>query len=240
VLLTGDACRLSSALLDQSHLQSQLVACAVAVCRQLGKAGRQRRRPRIASVGTNSMGYPQPMIIKIETIKPQQKAARLDRVQGPPRTRPARQGASTALQLRLVRGTPDGNASTAPRPAQTRHFDCAPSRTRLVRPPANLRLARPRVGALDPLHSPTLRQKTEHLMRLPATIYRHGYNCDRCGNNADVSPHCFTAHPVMGGETCHCAHLTTHCLSPITLEEGYDKVRTPRSRGFGLIRPTST
>jgi hypothetical protein len=29
-------------------------------------------------------------------------------------------------------------------------------------------------------------------------------------------------------------------LLPITLEGGYDKVRTPRSWGFGLIRPSST
>jgi hypothetical protein len=49
-------------------------------------------------------------------------------------------------------------------------------------------------------------------MQLPTTIYRHGYNRDRCGSNAGVSPHFFTAHPVMGGETCHCAHLTTHCF----------------------------
>jgi hypothetical protein len=29
-------------------------------------------------------------------------------------------------------------------------------------------------------------------------------------------------------------------LPPITLEGGYNKVRTPRSQGFGLIRPSST
>jgi hypothetical protein len=44
----------------------------------------------------------------------------------------------------------------------------------------------------------------------------------------------------MGGETCHYTHLTVHCLSPVTLEGGYDKARIPRSRGFGLIRPAST
>jgi hypothetical protein len=49
-------------------------------------------------------------------------------------------------------------------------------------------------------------------MRLPATIYRHGHNRDRRGSNARVSPHFFTAHPVMEGETCHYAHLTTHCF----------------------------
>jgi hypothetical protein len=76
-------------------------------------------------------------------------------------------------------------------------------------------------------------------MRSPTTIYRHDYSRDRRGSNAGVSPHYFTAHRVMGGETCHCAHLTTHCLSPITFEEGYDKARIPRSRRFGLIRPAS-
>jgi hypothetical protein len=50
----------------------------------------------------------------------------------------------------------------------------------------------------------------------------------------------FTAHPVMGGETCHYAHLTVHCLSLVTLEGGYDKARIPSSRGFDLIRPTLT
>jgi hypothetical protein len=77
-------------------------------------------------------------------------------------------------------------------------------------------------------------------MRLPATTYRHGRNQDRRGSNAGVSPHYFTAHPVMGVETCHYTHLTVHCLSPVTLEGGYDKVRIPQSRGFGLIRPAST
>jgi hypothetical protein len=35
-------------------------------------------------------------------------------------------------------------------------------------------------------------------MRLPATTYRHGHNHGRRGSSAGVSPHCFTAHPVMG------------------------------------------
>jgi hypothetical protein len=77
-------------------------------------------------------------------------------------------------------------------------------------------------------------------MRLPVSTNRHGHNQDRRGSNVGVSPHCFTAHPVMGGETCHYAHLTVHCLSPVTLEEGYDRARTPQSRGFGLIHPIST
>jgi hypothetical protein len=77
-------------------------------------------------------------------------------------------------------------------------------------------------------------------MQLPTTTYRHGHNQDRRGNNTSVSPHCFTAHPVMGGETRHYTHLTAHCTSLVTLEEGYDKARTPRPKGFGLIRSPST
>jgi hypothetical protein len=77
-------------------------------------------------------------------------------------------------------------------------------------------------------------------MRLPTTTYRYGRNQDRRGSNAGVSPHCFTAHPVMGGETCHYTHLTVHCLPSVTLEGGYDKARILQSRGFDLIRPTLT
>jgi hypothetical protein len=65
-------------------------------------------------------------------------------------------------------------------------------------------------------------------------------NQDRCVSNVGVSLHCFTAHPGMGGESCHYTHLTVHCLSTITLEGGYDKTRIPQSWGFGLIRSTST
>jgi hypothetical protein len=77
-------------------------------------------------------------------------------------------------------------------------------------------------------------------MHLPTTTYRHGHNQDRRGNNTSVSPHCFTVHPVMGGEKRHCTRLTSHCASLVTLEGGYDKVRTPRFQGFGLIRSAST
>jgi hypothetical protein len=77
-------------------------------------------------------------------------------------------------------------------------------------------------------------------MQLPTTTYRHGRNQGRRGNNTSVSPHCFTAHPVMGSEKRHCAHLTSHYTSLVTFEGGYDKARTPRSKGFGLIRSAST
>jgi hypothetical protein len=94
--------------------------------------------------------------------------------------------------------------------------------------------------ALDPLTSPTLGQKSEHLMRLPTTTNWYGRNQDRRMSNASVSLHCFTAHPMMGGESYHYTHLTVHCLPTITLEGGYGKTRIPQSRGFGLIRSTST
>jgi hypothetical protein len=168
-----------------------------------------------ATVGTNRIGVPRSTIMKNKTIKPQQ-----------------RQHVSTAYEVRLVRGKLDGTPlprshsdsyeapptgtprlRPVPYKAHTkRHLDCIPTRTRLAWLPAKLQLTRPRVRTLDPLHSPTLRQKSEHSMRLPATIYRHGHSHDRRGSSASVSPHFFTAHPVMGGETYHCAHLTTHCF----------------------------
>jgi hypothetical protein len=77
-------------------------------------------------------------------------------------------------------------------------------------------------------------------MQSPTTTYRHGCTRGRRGNNTSVSPHCLTAHPVMGGEKRHCTHLTSHCTSLVTLEGRYDKVRTPRFQGFGLIRSAST
>jgi hypothetical protein len=70
------------------------------------------------TVGTNSIGVP--------TSNDNKKQKRLsysktqptsNRTPGPSRTRPARRSASTALRLRLVRGTLDGNASTASHPA---------------------------------------------------------------------------------------------------------------------------
>jgi hypothetical protein len=91
-------------------------------------------------------------------------------------TRYARRDASTAF--RLVQGSLD----KAPRLS------------------GDLRLARPRVGPLDPPYSPTLRQKSEHLMRLPTTFYHHGYNNNRRGSSTGVKSRFFTVHPGMGGE----------------------------------------
>jgi hypothetical protein len=53
-------------------------------------------------------------------------------------------------------------------------------------------------------------------MRLPAATYRHGHNHDQRGSNAGVSPHCFTAHPVMGVKpvTVHTLPCTVYRQSP--------------------------
>jgi hypothetical protein len=62
----------------------------------------------------------------------------------------------------------------------TGRLDRVPTRTRLARraprPPENLRLVRPWVKPVDPPHSPTLRQKSKHLMQPPTTSYPHGYS----------------------------------------------------------------
>jgi hypothetical protein len=63
---------------------------------------------------------------------------------------------------------------------------------------------------------------------------------DRRGNNTGVS--CHFLPPIPGWEVISVTVLTLPrtVSSATALEEGYDKVRTPRSRGFGLIRLTST
>jgi hypothetical protein len=71
-------------------------------------------------------------------------------------------------------------------------------------------------------------------MHLPATTHRHGYSRDRRGSNAGVSRHCFTAHPVMGGETCHCAHLTSHCF---TTDHPRGRIRQGPYPSISGIRP---
>jgi hypothetical protein len=95
-------------------------------------------------------------------------------------------------------------------------------------------------GARSPLSPPTTGQNSWHLIQPPTPTYRHGRSLGRRGNNTSVSPHCFTAHPVMGGEKRHCDHRTSPYASLLTLEGGYDKARTPRFQGFGLIRSAST
>jgi hypothetical protein len=124
--------------------------------------------------------------------------------------------------FRLVRGRLDGT----PRPRSdsdsyeapsTGRLDRAPARTRPVRQGistiGNLRLARPRVDSLDLSYSPTLRQKSEYLMRLPTTFCRHGYSRDRRGSNTGVSSHFLLPIPGWEVKTCHYTHLTAHCFA---------------------------
>jgi hypothetical protein len=74
----------------------------------------------------------------------------------------------------------------------------------------NLQLARPWVGPVDPPHSPTLRQKSEHLMQLPTTSYPYGYNNNRHGGSTGVKSHFLL--PILGWavKTYHCTRHTRH------------------------------
>jgi hypothetical protein len=70
-----------------------------------------------------------------------------------------------------------------------------------------------RTRPLDPSYSPTLRQKSEHLMRLPTTSYHHGYSYDRHGSNAGVRSHFLLPIPGWEVKTFHYTHHTTHCFA---------------------------
>jgi hypothetical protein len=109
---------------------------------------------------------------------------RLDYV--PTRTRHPRQDASTAF--RLARGSLD----------------------KASRLSGNLRLVRPRVGPLDPPRSPTLRQKSEHLMRLPTTSNHHDYSSNQRGSSTGVKSYFLLPIPGWEVKTCHCTHHTAH------------------------------
>jgi hypothetical protein len=74
----------------------------------------------------------------------------------------------------------------------------------------NLELARPWVGPLDPPYSPTLRQKSEHLMRLPTTAYHHGYSSNWRGSSVGVKSHFLLPIPGWEVKTCHYTHHTVH------------------------------
>jgi hypothetical protein len=56
-------------------------------------------------------------------------------------------------------------------------------------------------------------KKSEHLIRLPTTFYRHGYSRDRRGSNTSVSPHFLPTIPGWKVKTCHYTHPTTHCFA---------------------------
>jgi hypothetical protein len=161
-------------------------------------------------VGTNSIGFPQSTVKTNETLMHKHSKAkktaddaprlrsdsheagsigRLDRTPTPTRTRHRRRDASTAS--RLVRGP----------------FDKA---SRLS---ANSDSHDPWVESLDLSYSPTLRQKSEHLIRLPTTFYHHGYSRDRRGSNAGARSHFLLPIPGWEVKICHYAHLTAHCFA---------------------------
>jgi hypothetical protein len=141
-------------------------------------------------------------------------------------------GRNASTAFRLVRGTLDGT----PRPRSdsyearsTERLDYVLTRTRhprrdastafrlargsldnASRLPGNLRLARPRVGPLDPPCSPTLRQKSEHLIQSPTTSYHHGTNSYRRGSSTGVKSYFLLSIPGWVVKTCHCTHHTAH------------------------------
>jgi hypothetical protein len=119
----------------------------------------------------------------------------------PPCTRPARRSVSTALRLRLVRGTLGG----MPRPRRdsyearsTRYLDYRQTPTRTT--PG--RIARPILPAYS---------ESGHLMRLPTTSYRHGYSRDLRGSNTSVSSHFLLPITRWEVKACHYTHPTVHC-----------------------------
>jgi hypothetical protein len=107
------------------------------------------------------------------------------------------------------------------------------------RPPRNLRLARPRVKPVDPPHSPTLRQKSKHLMQPPTTSYPHGYNNNQHGSSTNVKTHFLPPIPEWAVKTCHCTRHTGHYSTTDPLEGEYDEYRTPKFPGLGLIHSPS-
>jgi hypothetical protein len=141
--------------------------------------------------------------------------------------RPARRDASTASRLRLVRDPLDGRPRLRPVP-----YDKTPRPNSDSREPGSRRSI--------PSFSTYLGTK---VIAFNAITYYHLPAWPQSGSTWEqyqCQSSLFYPHPVMGGEKRHYTHLTAHCTSPVTLEGGYDKVRTPRFQGFGLIRSAST
>jgi hypothetical protein len=158
----------------------------------------QTHRNELPSVGYQNKGYPQSTIKKNKPLRkprqklcprrrdePKRRTKHLDHV--PTRTRLARRDAST--MFRFARGLLD----------------------KTPRPPRKLRLARPWVELVDPPHSLTLRQKSEHLMQPSTTSYPHGYSNNRHGSSTSVKSHFLLPIPGRAVKTCHCTRHTGHC-----------------------------
>jgi hypothetical protein len=108
------------------------------------------------------------------------------------------------------------------------------------RPPRNLRLARPQVEPVGPPYSPTLRQKSKHLMQPPTTSYPHGYSNNQHRSNTSVKSHFLLSIPEWAVKTCHCTRHTEHYSATDPLEGEYDEYRTPKFLGLVLIHSPST
>jgi hypothetical protein len=141
-------------------------------------------------------------------------------------------GRDTSTTFWFVRGSLDGTPrlrSDSYKAPSTGRLDYVPTRTRHPRRDAstafrlargsldkasrlsgNLRLVRPRVRPLGPPRSPTLRQKSEHLMWLPTTSYHHGYNSNRRGSSTGVKSYFLLPIPGWEVKTYHCMHHTAH------------------------------
>jgi hypothetical protein len=81
---------------------------------------------------------------------------------------------------------------------------------RTPRPPRNLRLARPWTELVDPPHSPTLRQKSKHLMQPPTTFYPYGYSDNQHGSSIGVKSHLLLSISGWVVKICHCTRHVEH------------------------------
>jgi hypothetical protein len=103
-------------------------------------------------------------------------------------------------------------------------LDHVPTRTRLDRRDASTTeksLTRMTLGQADrPPHSPTLRQKSNHLMQPPTTSYPHGYSDNQHGSSTSVKSHFLLPIPGWPVKTYHCTRYAEH----------YSAIDPPRGR----------
>jgi hypothetical protein len=150
-----------------------------------------------------------------------------------------RQPASNAYRVRLVRGQLDG----APRPrSNSDSYEAPPTGTPRPRPVPYDEAPRPHSDSHE-ARSPTGKTPTRMTpgrntrptqFTYPETKVR-AFNAITCYHlstwpqpgstweQCRCQSSLFYRPSRDGGETCHYTHLTVHCLSPVTLEGGYDK-----------------
>jgi hypothetical protein len=103
------------------------------------------------------------------------------------------------------------------------------------RPPRDLQLARPWVEPVDPPHSPTLIQKSKHLMQPPTTSYPHGYSGNQHGSSTSVKSHFLL--PISGWAV-KTYHYTRHAEHYSTTDHPQGRIRRvsypeiPRTRPY--------